>query len=79
MNNKTCTAFVRVSIAVKRYHDHGNSYKGKTIWAAYIFRGLVHYHRGATSSMQEVTVLETLYILTHRQHEERWDWVWLSI
>ena len=38
---------VRVSIAVKRHHDHGNSYKRKhLIGAGLQFRGLVHYHRG---------------------------------
>ena len=30
----------RVSIAVKRHHDQGNSYKGQH------FRGSVHYHHG---------------------------------
>ena len=39
---------LRVSIAVKRHHDHGNSYKGKHLIevVAYSFRGLIHYHRG---------------------------------
>ena len=31
----------------KRYHDHGNSYKGEhLIEAGLQFRGLVYYHRG---------------------------------
>lgn len=35
---------VRVSIAVKRYHDHGNSYVGKDLIVPGLqFRGLVHY------------------------------------
>ena len=29
----TASVFVRVSIAVKRHHDHGNSYKGKHLIA----------------------------------------------
>ena len=38
---------VRASIAVKRRHDHGNSYKGKHfIGAGLQFRGLVHCHHG---------------------------------
>jgi hypothetical protein len=36
---------VRVSIAVKRHHDHGNSYK-ETLGLAYSFRGSVHCHHG---------------------------------
>ena len=37
----------RVCIAVKRSHDHGNSYKGKhVIGASLEFRGLVYYHHG---------------------------------
>ena len=40
---------VRVSIAVKRHHDHNNSYKGKPlIGVAYSFRGSVHYHHNGT-------------------------------
>ena len=33
-------------IATKRHHDHGNSYKEKTLSLALAssFRGLVHYH-----------------------------------
>ena len=38
---------IRVSIAVKRHHDHGNSYKGKHfIGAGLQFRGSVYYHHG---------------------------------
>lgn len=35
---------LRVSTAVKRYHDHSNSYKGKDLVGAGLqFRGSVHY------------------------------------
>ena len=35
----------RVSIAVKKHHDHRNCYKGKYLTGAGLsFRGLVHYH-----------------------------------
>ena len=38
---------VRVSIAVKRHHDQGNSHKGKhCIGAAYKVSGSAHYHHG---------------------------------
>lgn len=50
----------RVSVAVKRYHDHGNSYKGKhLIRAGLQFRGLVHdCHGGKHGSVQADIVLE---------------------
>ena len=36
---------VRISIAMKRHHDHCNSHKGKhLIGSALQFGGLVHYH-----------------------------------
>ena len=40
----------RVSIAINRHHNHGNSYKGNyLVGVAYLkFRGLVHYHHGGT-------------------------------
>jgi hypothetical protein len=49
-----------VSIAVRRYHDHGNSYKGKDlIEAALQFKGLVHYcHRRKHDSMQADMLLD---------------------
>ena len=38
------SVLVRVSIAVKRYHDQGNSYVGKDLIVPGLqFRGLVHY------------------------------------
>ena len=41
------SVLVKVSIAVKRHHDHGNFYKGKhLIRVACTFRDLVHYHHG---------------------------------
>ena len=42
-------SLVRVSTAVKRHRDHGDSHRGKhLIGMAHVFRGLVHYHHGAT-------------------------------
>jgi hypothetical protein len=41
------TVSVMISLAVKRHHDHSNSYKEKhLIRAGLQFRGLVHYHLG---------------------------------
>ena len=39
---------VRVSIVVKKHHDHGNSYKGKHLIEvlAYSLRGSAHCHCG---------------------------------
>ena len=39
---------VRVSVAVKRHHDHDNCYKGKhSIGVAWLqFRGSAHHHHG---------------------------------
>ena len=59
-------ACLRVSIAVRRHHNHGNSYKRKQLMkvVASNFRGLVHYHhtgeRGGweSGSAQADTVLE---------------------
>ena len=39
------SVLVRVSIAVKRHHDQGNSYKGHLI-GAHTLRGPVHYYDG---------------------------------
>ena len=52
---------VRVSIAVKRHHDHGISYKGRHIIVVALlwFRDLVHYHHGGKQgSMQADRVLD---------------------
>ena len=49
---------VRVSTAVKRHHDHGNSYKGKHfIGAGLQFRGLVHYHHGRKHGGMQVDIV----------------------
>ena len=37
-------ACLRISIALKRHHDHGNSYKGKSLTG--LSGGLVHVHHG---------------------------------
>ena len=46
---------VRVSIAVKRYHDHSNSYKGKhlIVVAGLQFRGLVHCCHGEKQGIMQ--------------------------
>ena len=52
---------LRLSVAVKRHHDHGNSYKEKhlILLKAYSYRGLVYYHNpGEHGSMQIGVVLE---------------------
>lgn len=50
---------LRVSIAVKTHHDHGNSHKGKhVIGAGLQFRDSVHYHHGRKHCRQADMVLE---------------------
>ena len=41
------SVLLRISIAVKRNYDHGNSYKTFN-WDGLQFRGLAHYHHGGT-------------------------------
>jgi hypothetical protein len=50
----------RVSISMKRHHDHSISYKGKHLIGADLhFRGLGHYHHGKKhGGMQADVVLE---------------------
>ena len=46
-NSRLLSVLDRVSIAVKRHHDRGNSYKGKHLLeVATWFRGSVHYRHG---------------------------------
>ena len=52
---------LRVSMAVKKHQDHGNSYKEKYLIKveAHSFRDLVHYHHGQEhAGMQADMVLE---------------------
>ena len=51
---------VKVSIAVKNHYDQGNSYKENiSLWLAYSFRALVHYHNGGKHDrVQEDLVLK---------------------
>ena len=51
---------IRASIAVKKHHGHGSSYKGKhLIGVVYILRGSVHCHHGGKRvGMQADMVLE---------------------
>ena len=50
----------KVFAAMKRHHDHGNSYERKHLVGAGLqFRGLVHYLHGVKhGSMQAVLMLE---------------------
>ena len=54
------SVLVRVSFAVKRHHDQGNSYKENIylIGVAYSFRGSVHYYGGQHGGKQVDMVLE---------------------
>ena len=51
---------LRVSVAVKRHHEHSNFYKGKNLIEAGVqFRDLIHYHCGGKhGAMQADVVLE---------------------
>jgi hypothetical protein len=64
---------LRVSIALKRHHDHSNSYRGKhLIGAGLQFRDVVHYHHGQKHGGTQVDlVLKRFYIRISRQQEER--------
>ena len=59
------SVIVRVFIAVKRHHDHSNSYKGNiSLGLVDSFRGLVQYHGGEHggwkyNGMQAGMVLES--------------------
>ena len=49
---------LRVSVAVKRHHGHGNSYKGKhLIEAGLQFRSLVHYCQGRKHDGQQADMV----------------------
>ena len=49
----------RVSTAVKRHHDHSNSYKGKQFIGADLeFRGLVHNSHGGKHGSIQADMLE---------------------
>lgn len=41
-------ASVRVSMAVKRHHDHSNLYQEKHLQGGLKFQRLGHYHHGGT-------------------------------
>lgn len=60
---------VTVLIAVKRFHDQGNSYKKRKhlIGALLGFRGLVHYHDRKLGSRHCAEEVVESYILIHRQ------------
>ena len=64
---------VRISIAVKRHHGHGNSYKRKHFFgvAHFQFRGLAHYHQGTTwwHVGRHDAGAENPYILIQKQQE----------
>ena len=48
-HQKQCVS--QCPFAVKRHHDHGNSYKRKRLAGTGLqFRGLVHYHHGRKHS-----------------------------
>lgn len=53
--------YLRVSTAVKRHHD--SSYKGKTGWLSYNFRGSVHYHHGREHGSVQADMVQ----------ESRWE------
>ena len=72
---------LRVSIAVKRHHDHNNSYKGKYFGKAGLqFKGLVYYCRGRKTAVcsQSWRRSQEYYILICRQQKETY-WLGLSI
>jgi hypothetical protein len=75
---------VRISIAMKRHHDHGNSYKGNhLIGAGLQFRASVHYHHvGKHGSTQAYMVLKrqlkVLYLDLQAAGRDREILAWLE-
>ena len=72
---------VRVSDAVKRYHDYRNSVKGQYLIEAGVqFRGLVHYHHGGRhGSVQAGMALETELRVPQAAEGDRVPhWTWLE-
>ena len=68
-------ACLMVSIAVKRHHDHGKSYKGwhLTDVAASNFRSLIHYHHEGIIALSKYTwCWKSCYTLIRRQQEGDW-------
>jgi hypothetical protein len=74
---------LRVTIAGKRHHDHGNSSKGKhLIGSGLQFRGLVHYclgreHGGIRADVVLERELRVLYLIWHRAGRVSL-WAWLE-
>jgi len=62
---------VRVSISVKRHHDHSNSYKESFNGAVLQFRSLVHCQHGSRKTDMVLERYMSLYIWIIRQQEER--------
>ena len=69
------SVLVRVSIAVKRHHDQGNSYKDNIeLGLAYSFSGSVHYHQGGRhGSVQADMMLEEPRVLHIDPKAARWS------
>lgn len=64
------SVLVGVSIAIKRHHDHGNTYKEKTFswgWLTYSFRGSVHYHHVRKHGDLLEKELKVLHLAGHRE------------
>ena len=69
------TVLVRVSIAVKRHRDQGNSYKGHLIGAGLQVRDPFHYHQGRKNgSVQADMGLEEPKVL-HLDRKATEDWL----
>ena len=68
--------YLRVSIAVKKHHDHSNTHKENVqLRLAYSFRGLIYYHHGGKhGSMHADMVLDkemrVLYLDPQRAGKE---------
>jgi hypothetical protein len=62
--SKMLLSLLRVSIAVKRYHDQGNSYTGQhLVRLSYRFRGPVHCQSGnKAASRQELEESNVLHL-----------------
>lgn len=76
-NQKQMSVLVQTSIAIKRHHDEGNSYKETSKCGALHFRGSVHYHHGGTwwhTGRHGVgKIAESSTSCSGRQEEVIWD------
>lgn len=66
------------SMAVRRHHDHDNSYRRKRLGLTYRVRGLVHYQHGGQHGRSAERSSWEFYIQICKQQEES-HWAWFKL